>query len=52
LAEGALQNVVHFCPDLARVVEAWPTLPAHAKRTMLSIVDAAADDPGNAQDAR
>jgi hypothetical protein len=29
---------MHYDPNLARVVAAWPTLPEHLKRAMLAML--------------
>jgi hypothetical protein len=31
-------------PELARIIDAWPTLPEPIRRTMLALVDARQED--------
>jgi len=48
LAHPMPTDKCRICPDLAAVVDAWPTLPASIRIGILAIVRAAsADGPGS-----
>jgi hypothetical protein len=40
LPNGTLAHETHIDPDLARLIAAWPTLHATAKRMILAAVEA------------
>jgi hypothetical protein len=41
--EATARHTAHFGPDLARIIDAWPRLPADRRTAMLAIVDSTAD---------
>lgn len=39
----AVSQLAPIGPDLARVIDAWPTLPEHVRQSITTLADAAAD---------
>jgi hypothetical protein len=44
--DRALTKAVESCPDLARIVHAWPTLPEPIRRAVLALIAAGVGESG------
>ena len=44
-----LHQTADIAPELQRVIEAWPALPARVRHSLLAIIDAVGGDPDEAR---
>jgi len=35
-----LAHIIEQCPELARIIEAWPELPVHIKQSIRTLIEA------------